>query len=224
MVIVYAGKDGPLRWELNRKTHVLDFQGAGPLSDFNPFDGRFPGWLPLMAQVHEAHINEGITRIGDYAFYPYDHGDFYDLQPRLHRVTFPFTLESIGCCAFRANTHLHLIDLSNHTNLQVIDRFAFASCFKAKAADLSGCIRLHDISDHAFHGCDELSYLNLQGCSSLPEKTLQRIRSEVPPHIPIIMPSGEVSCRDQSPAAVQRECRVLLGPAAFRGPQGEGPA
>lgn len=224
MIFVYTGRDGCVRWEMHKETHVLEFQGAGPISDFDPFDERFPGWMPLLSQIQEAHIGEGVTRIGDYAFYPYDHGHFYDLQPRLHRVTFPFTLETIGFCAFRANTHIHTIDLSNHTNLRAIDQFAFASCFKAKSVDLSGCTQLRDLSTCAFKGCDELSYLNLQGCTSLSDTTLKILRANIPRHTPIIMPDGRVNCRDFGSYEIQEEHRIFMSPEDFRGLSGTHPA
>ena len=213
MVIVYTGKDNHVSWEFNRKTRVLTLQGNGPIPDFDPFHGKFPKWMNLQSQVCEIHIGEGITRIGDYAFYPYDHGQYIALQSRIHRVIFPFTLESIGRCAFRANTHLHFIDLSGCSRLLSIEPLAFASCFKARGVDLSGCLRLNEISDRAFCGCDELAYINLQGCVSLNDCASQRLRKETPPHIPIVMPNGEVSCCEQSPPGIQKELRVLLGSA-----------
>ena len=216
MVIIYTGKDSHVRWELNRKTGVLVLQGNGPVPDFDPFCGRTAGWTSLQSQAHEVHIGEGITRIGDYAFYPYDHGEFFDLQPRLHRVAFPLTLESIGRCAFRANTRLHLIDLSGRSKLRSIGPMAFASCFMAKGVDLSGCIQLSEISEGAFCGCDELAYINLQGCKSLADSVAQRLRKEVPARIPIVMPNGEVSCCEQSPPDIQKELRIILGSAAAR--------
>ena len=211
MITYYIGREGPVHWELNRKTHILSFEGEGALPDFHPFHENLPSWMPLKEQVHEVHMGEGITHIGDYAFYPYDYGVFSKMRSRLHRIVFPFSLESIGKFAFRANNRLQYIDLRGHSELRSIEEYAFASCFQAKGVDLSGCERLGYIDRHAFWACDELSYINLERCFSLSVDILQSLRNEIPLHIPIIMPNGKVWCDESSFLSPNyKECRIYL--------------
>ena len=208
---LYVGQEGGLRWEFRRNTHVLAVEGEGMLPDFNPFEGMLPNWMPLHEQIHEVRLTEGITGIGDYSFYPFDHGVYSSMRSKLLRVAFPSTLEFIGRSAFRANTRLQAINLSNCLSLQSIERHAFASCFHAKAVNLSGCSRLEHLSSLAFWACDELEYIDLKGCSSLSEKTLAELRSSTPRYIPIIMPDGDISFEGCSLASHRRECLILLG-------------
>lgn len=208
---LYVGQEGGVRWEFRRKTHVLTIEGYGCLPDFSPFEEILPGWMPLHEQIHEIRLSEGITGIGDYSFYPYDHGVYSNMKSKLHRVVFPSTLEFIGQSAFRANTRLQVIDLSRCAKLQSIEQHAFASCFHAKATDLSGCARLKHLSNLSFWACDDLEYIDLEGCSGLSEKTLQEFRCNVPGYIPIIMPNGSISFEGSSLALNQKECLVLLG-------------
>lgn len=208
---LYVGQEGGLRWEFRRKTHVLMIEGEGPLPDFSPFEERLPNWMSLHEQIHEIRLSEGIVGIGDYSFYPFDHGVYSSMKSKLHRVVFPSTLEFIGCSAFRANVRLQAIDLSNCTNLQSIEQHAFASCFHAKAVNLSGCVRLEHLSSLAFWACDELDYIDLEGCSSLSEETLRELRRDIPQYVPIIMPNGDISFEGSSQLPHRKECLVLLG-------------
>lgn len=208
---LYVGQEGGFRWKFRRTTHVLTIEGEGLLPDFNPFEGRLPNWMSLHEQIHEIRLSEGIVGIGDYSFYPFDHGIYSSMKSKLHRVVFPSTLEFIGRSAFRANAHLQAIDLSNCTNLQSIERHAFASCFYAKAVNLSGCVHLEHLSSLAFWACDELDYIDLEGCSSLSEKTLRELRRDTPQYVPIIMPDGNASFEKSSSSPPRKECLVLLG-------------
>lgn len=209
MSSIYTGRDGGICWELDRKTRLLNVQGRGAIPDYDPFCGRFPSWLPLRGQIEEARVGEGITRIGNYAFYPYDHGIYSDMRSPLRRVSFPPTLESIGRFAFRANIRLVFFDLSGLVRLEAIEDYAFASCFYARGANLSGCKRLSHVSNTAFWGCDDLSYIDLSGCTSLSDKTLHALRRDIPAHIPIIMPDGKV-CDGLSRGSNTKKHRVLI--------------
>ena len=132
MITLFFGWEGPIRWELNMKTHILEINGCGFLPDFNPVLGSLPRWAYLQDQVREVRIGEGVAGIGDYGFYPHDHWIYAKRHPRLERVTFPSTLEFIGSSAFRANTRLRSIDLSNLKFLREIDQYAFSFCTMAK--------------------------------------------------------------------------------------------
>ena len=68
------------------------------------------GWLC------EVSLPEGLTRIGEYAFY-----DSY-----IDDVNFPSTLETIGQYAF-ANSNIKDALLS-HTQLKIVDQYAFSNC------------------------------------------------------------------------------------------------
>lgn len=208
---LYVGQEGGLRWEFRRKTHVLTIEGEGSLPDFSPFEERLPNWISLHEQIHEIRLSEGIVGIGDYSFYPFDHGVYSSMKSKLHRVVFPSTLEFIGRSAFRANVRLQVIDLSNCTNLQSIEQHAFASCFRAKVVNLSGCVRLEHLSSLAFWACDELDYIDLEGCLSLSEESLKKLRCDTPEYIPIIMPDGDISFEGSSLSSHRKECLVLLG-------------
>ena len=211
MTTVYVGREGRISWEFNRRTRILDLQGSGSIPSYSPFYGELPGWAALRDQFQEVRIGHGITRIGAYAFYPYDHGIYADMHAPLRRVIFPPTLESIGCSAFRANGSLPIIDLYGLPNLRSIEENAFASCFGAKAIDLGGCARLEELHPRAFWGCDDLTYIDLEDCHSLSRTTLRALRRETPPYIPIVMPDGRVWYDDAILDGQERECRVLLG-------------
>lgn len=210
MTTTYAGNEYGVCWALNPKTHVLSLSRKGPLPDFDPFSGRIPSWTVLREQTREIRLEDGITRIGNYSFYPYDHGAYANFRSTLRRITFPSSLESIGDWAFRANTCLDSIDLSGLHELRSIGDYAFASCYKAKAIDLSGCIQLSHISSNAFEDCDNLSYIDLSGCFALSYGALCSLRKAIPGHIPIIMPTGKISIDERFLASCEKERRAPL--------------
>lgn len=211
MQMIYGTLENDIQWELDWRTGILDLKGEGPIPNFYPFLGDFPGWSPLREQVREVRVGQGITRIGTYAFYPHGYGAYANMRAPLCRVIFPPSLESIGRSGFRANAGLPFIDLRGLANLRSIGEYAFACCFGAKAADLGGCMRLEELDPRAFWGCDGLSYINLEGCVSLTDENLQALRKETPPHVPIIMPSGSVSCDGSSLRGRDGGCRAFLG-------------
>ena len=69
---------------------VLTISGQGPMEDYqNP--AAVP-WYKYQSQLKQLILSEGLTHIGDYAFYNYEN---------LEHISFSSTLRSIGKQAFR---------------------------------------------------------------------------------------------------------------------------
>ena len=81
-----------LIWEFDEATGTLTISGIGPMYDYTDISsGRFPSWAQYGSQVKKLVIENGITRIGDYAFY---------CCTNLEKVSIPASIEEVGEYAF----------------------------------------------------------------------------------------------------------------------------
>ena len=214
MIMSFFGWEGPFRWELHLPTRILEIEGNGALPDYSPVLGRLPRWMCFADQIREVRVGEGVTGVGLYGFYPYDHGAYGKRRPSLERAVLPSSLESIGHSAFRANTRLRSIDLGGLASLREIGPHAFSSCIRAREADLSGCANLEKVDGSAFWGCDGLAYVDLTGCFSLTDDALASLREGIPHHVPLVMPNGRILSAGDSPSGPDpMGCRILFSGA-----------
>ena len=102
-------------WKLNG-AGTLTISGSGPMEDF-AYSSATP-WYGKT--INSVVIGDGITRIGDYAFY----------DSAMTNLSLPDSLESIGCFSFSGLTGLNTINIPR--GVTSIDQGAFAgSSYKA---------------------------------------------------------------------------------------------
>ena len=108
-----GGKCGEeLTWELDLETGVLTISGTGAMSDWIIFETP---WNSYRADIKRVVVSEGVTTVGEYAFY-----DFSNLTS----VNLPSTLISIKSFAFYGASKLKTINLPE--NLEEICDGAFS--------------------------------------------------------------------------------------------------
>ena len=130
--------DKGLFWEItNDGTLVISGNGAMPDDNFS---GKKRPWHSKLKKglVRNIEIQEGITHIGDYAFY---YGKFYN-------ISLPATLKSIGYMAFCG---VEIKELSMPSNVEYIGQYAFDGSRLEKVV-LSR--NLKKISKRAFSFCN----------------------------------------------------------------------
>ena len=118
LAVVANGTAGPLSWKIT-EDEVLIISGKGEMSDYYYHDYETPvisPWYPYSKKVKAIVIDEGITRIGNYAF-----DDFTNVI----NVIIPNSLTSIGEEAFYKCSGLIKIDLPKDIN---IENGAFYGC------------------------------------------------------------------------------------------------
>ncbi len=91
--------------------------------------------------LSQIDLHEGITKIGDYAYFA---------QDTVTNVDFPDSLTHIGKYAFRNCSGLLQIDIGNE-NLEKVEEGAFANCSKAKYVIFNNAI---EKSPAVFHECE----------------------------------------------------------------------
>ena len=139
-----GGTTGDLKWSLSGGT--LSITSKGDMPDYT--DAVMPPWYDSASAITRISVGEGITSIGDLAFYGCG---------RVTAVTLPATVTSIGDRAFKDCTALTGVRLPE--GLTSIGEAAFESCEK-----LTG-IRLPDslttIGNYAFYRCYGLTSITI---------------------------------------------------------------
>ena len=107
------GTEGSLNWTLT-KAGTLTISGSGAIPNYSPNDGTVPSWSVHNDVINTIVIENGVTGIGDYAFYQskalsvyipdgvtnIGQSAFYGTT--LLAATIPGTVETIGNGAFRS--------------------------------------------------------------------------------------------------------------------------
>ncbi len=135
-----------LTWTLDTATGVLTISGEGAMED------DFITGSPLydsQTEIVRLEVGEGVTSIGNYAFYRCTF---------LEQLTLPESLESIGNYAFKDCTALESVTLP--AGLQNIGAYAFNGCSGLTKVEIGSCIR--SIGRSAFGNCSALTsvYIN----------------------------------------------------------------
>lgn len=140
-----CGKDGSsVSWSLS-DNGVLTISGSGDMQDFG-IENEAP-WSESIA-IAEAVVNEGITSIGECAFYGL--GD-------MKSVSLPSTLEYIGDMAFYCCGSLEAIEIPDKVSRIGSKAFSLCPCI----TDVKIPDSVLTIGDGAFEGCSLLTLLTL---------------------------------------------------------------
>lgn len=129
--------DGSIIGEYDAETKTFTVTGTGAIEDYSSSGSPF---YAIRSEVEHLVIGEGITRIGNYAFYR---------GSNLQSISLPSTLESIGDYAFRQSSGLTSISSDTLPNLDSVGQYAFYSFVGLESIDLDG---LTEIGDYAFYG------------------------------------------------------------------------
>ena len=159
---VYEGTDGNISFSLNRKTGTLTISGNGAMNNYaytsergvngmgstapwgdqlknNVFDGQYNSDI-----ITSIVVNEGVTSIGNYAFYGYDN---------VTSVSLPSTVTSIGEGAFARCSSIQNFDIHSKS-IQSIGTYAFKDCTGLSHFYTSSSVS--SIADNAFTNCANL--------------------------------------------------------------------
>lgn len=142
---IASGTEGNLQWSLTRGGE-LTISGTGAMSDYDL--SIRPSWEAYSDAIHSIVIREGITRIGDYAFY----------QSQALDVLIPRSVQTIGNAAFRNSK---LIGVTIPGTTKSIGTDAFRGCANLTSASIEDGVEI--IGDNAFRGCTELKYADFPG-------------------------------------------------------------
>lgn len=148
----------------------LKFTGSGDMNNYldvatKETNGQ-QGWYKYRRDTKKIYIGQGITSIGDGAFF-----DF----PESSIVWPSSSLTSIGVASFANNTSLAKIDIP--ASVTSIDEAAFKNCSAASVININGSVSV--ISEEAFTGMSDANIYIASGCTKLMSKSLYGSASRV---------------------------------------------
>ena len=125
-----SGQDDNISYRYNNLTSSLYVYGEGEIKNYNSDNQP---WKNYKSTAKSIDLFDGITSIGNYAFY-----NFTSVTPE---VTIPITVEKIGNSAFDCCTSLKKITIPD--NVKIIGNRAFGSCTSVTEIELgTGLIQL----------------------------------------------------------------------------------
>ena len=161
------GAVGTVNWAYNADTKTLTLTGNGDIADFASSDEV--AWKSVRHSAEKVEIAEGITKIGNYAFYYF---------PQMKSVTIPASVTSIGNQAFAFCSSIEGVNLpvgltsigegcfegctalksiTVHESVTSIGAKAFAYCSSLDTAIIMANIT--EIKDETFKNCKALNTL-----------------------------------------------------------------
>lgn len=170
-----------LSWELWDNDYLY-ISGTGAMHNYES-SGDVP-WKTLWRYVKHIVVEEGVTTIGDRAFFYCDLlqdislpstlaaiGDyaFYGCDESLTNITIPNKVTTIGSHAFAYCEALEEIQLPK--SLKTIGNYAFSNCLALKEITLRG--NDLDVGKYVFPNCDNLTTITLEaGVISVDYRTV----------------------------------------------------
>ena len=148
-----SGKCGEnLTWFFNETAKSLTISGTGNMSDFQQYDSM--AWYPMNNLIKTVIIHEGVTSIGDSAFY----GVFH-----LESVTIPSTVKSIGSYSFI--NCAYVTSLTIPEGVVSIGTQPFQGCYALKSVTIPGSVT--SIGSSPFDDCPNLETINVSSSNSV---------------------------------------------------------
>lgn len=135
-----------LTWSLNGGT--LTISGSGAMDDYE--EGHMAPWYDLRSQITQLSLPEGLTHIGNTAFYGCE---------SISSVSIPGSVLTIGEMAFSNCSGMTMLTLNS--GLMKIGNNAFEKC--GSLLDLRIPDTVISIGHHAFYFCTSLRYISLPG-------------------------------------------------------------
>lgn len=133
-----------LQWSLSDGT--LTITGSGEIGDIADTD-RAP-WYELRNEIYQVVLPEGLTSIGNLAFYECE---------KLQSVVIPNSVTRIGDFAFAYCKNMEMLNLG--TGVVSIGEAAFSDCYRLTSLQLPDSLR--SIGKKAFYRCETITTVTI---------------------------------------------------------------
>ena len=141
--LIADGSAGGLTWKLT-KAGTLTVSGRGAMPDYSSYTEQ--PWSKVSSQIRKVVIEEGVTNIGNCAFWNCD----------LISVEIPSSVTAIGSYAFHSSS---IISVTIPANVKTIGNNAFYSCQNLSSVTISEGVE--KIGQNAFRFCKSLPTIAL---------------------------------------------------------------
>lgn len=157
-----------VKWNLNNEG-VLTISGTGDMTNYT-YRSEMP-WYPYISQIHTVKIENGVSSIGDYAFYGMTALEQIDIPEGvktigayafknctlLEKTVLPSTLKKLGESAFFNCNSLEKINIPE--GMYTIWGYTFKNCTSLREVSLPST--LIKLDEAAFYGCTSLEKLEI---------------------------------------------------------------
>jgi len=146
-----GGTIGPLTWSLSGSSpnYTLTISGNGAMPDFTQISPNITPWyLTYRWDITAIVIGNGVTRIGNYAFW---------LCSSVTSVSISSSVTSIGNYAFGGCSNLSFITIPN--GVTGLGTSAFQNCVILSSVTIPNSVTV--LGDNAFMGCSGLSSVTI---------------------------------------------------------------
>nr|MCR5472478.1 leucine-rich repeat domain-containing protein [Prevotella sp.] len=142
---------------------ALTISGTGAMYNYDDSDNKAP-WFPYRAFISSVTIDEGVTSIGEYAFYKL-------INSSLTTISIPSTVTSIGIGAFEESSCFTSLTIPD--NVLTLGRAVFCGCDNLETVHIgSGVTTLPEL---AFMNSDGLTHITIPNTvTSLSEGVFQQ--------------------------------------------------
>ena len=130
-----------LKWSYDSGTKTLTITGAGAMDNY--YSNRKVPWRSIREEVEHISFPNGLTSIGDYAFYGFTN---------LKELNIPSTVKTIGNGTFSVCTSLKEVTLPN--GVQDLAGWVFASCTSLEKITIPSSVT--NINYECFLNCPSL--------------------------------------------------------------------
>lgn len=149
--------DGKMHWSINAD-HVLTISGTGEMPNYTS-SAQAP-WYSYRNQIESIIVGDGITALGDYAFY---------YCSTATSVSLPTSLNALGKACFLRCSELKIINIPE--GVAAIPGSCFYECSSLESIDLPDSVRT--FGDSAFYNCSQLKSITIpEGVTELTARSL----------------------------------------------------
>ncbi len=163
---VYNGSCGEnLIWEVDTSTGVLKIKGTGAMYDYDDSNEHQPPWSGFYYTINEIKLSDGLTYIGDYAFWRCSN---------VNEIVMPNTVTSMGKYVFAYAEDIETVILSE--NLTTISERAFYEC--SSPSEISIPEKVTCVEKYAFASMNSLTKIHIpQNVTEIAEGAFMACRN-----------------------------------------------
>lgn len=148
--------EGGIKWEYTASDKTLELKGTGAIPSYNS-SSDVP-WAAAFESIEKIEIDDGITAIGNYAFYGCSN---------LEKTDIAESVTSIGNFAFAYCTDVEKIDLPE--TVTSVGESAFEGCSKLSEIKLGEAVT--SVGTRAFAFCPALKSVHVLGSAEIKAET-----------------------------------------------------
>lgn len=128
-----------LSWLVDTEARTLTIEGYGDMPNWDRYQDNYAPWAAYRNYISFVSLPEGLTSIGDYAFYQCQ---------EFSTIELPVSLTKIGVCSFE---QCNLTSISLPGNLNEIKEGAFTNCLYLESIEIPNGVS--SIERYAFSSC-----------------------------------------------------------------------